>query len=127
MGKESNMDIQEMITTLKGHPNSSKIGMIAAHLGVVRGISRDGKEIAGIKVSYDYDIMAMIIKDIKNMPGIVEVLVNCIEGTLDVGDEILTVAVAGDIRENVFKALMTAVDRIKAESSRKKEFFTCER
>jgi molybdopterin synthase catalytic subunit len=116
------MDIQSMINRLKDHPDSSKIGMIATHLGVVRGTSRDGKRVTGIEVRYDYDIIADIINDIKNMPGIVEVLVNATEGNLRVGDEILAVAVAGDIRENVFKALIEAVNRIKAESSRKQEW-----
>jgi molybdopterin synthase catalytic subunit len=122
MEKESNMDIQEMITKLKKHPDSSKIGMIAAHLGVVRGTSRDGKKVTGVKIRYDYDTMTDIINDIKNMDGIVEVIVNATEGELRVGDEILAVAVAGDIRENVFKALIEAVDRIKTESSRKEEY-----
>ena len=116
------MDIQEMINKLKNHPDSSRIGMIATHLGVVRGTSRKGKGVVGVKVQYDYDVMADIIRDIKGMPGIVEVLVNATEGDLCVGDEILAVAVAGDIRENVFKALIEAVNRIKAESSRKKEW-----
>jgi molybdopterin synthase catalytic subunit len=122
MEKASDMDIQEMINKLKIHPDSSKIGMIATHLGVVRGTSRDGKGVTGIKVSYDYDVIADIISDIKSMPGIVEVLVNATEGELRVGDEILAVAVAGDIRENVFKALIEAVDRIKTESSGKQEY-----
>ena len=122
MEKESNMDIQAMINRLKEHPDSSKIGMIATHLGVVRGTSRDGKGVTGIEVRYDYDILADIINDIKGMEGIVEVLVNTTEGELRVGDEILAVAVAGDIREHVFKALIEAVDRIKKESSRKEEY-----
>jgi molybdopterin synthase catalytic subunit len=122
MEKESNMDIQEMITKLKKHPDSSKIGMIATHLGVVRGTSRDGKKVTEVKIRYDYDAMTDIINDIKNMDGIVEVIVNATEGELRVGDEILAVAVAGDIRENVFKALIEAVDRIKTESSRKEEY-----
>ena len=115
------MDIQDMINTLKRHPDSSKIGMIATHLGVVRGTSRDGKHVSRVEVQYDYDVIADIINDIKMMPGIIEVLVNATEGDLHVGDEILAVAVAGDIRENVFKALIEAVDRIKTEASMKKE------
>ena len=122
MRKQSDMDIQNMINRLKEHPDSSKIGMIATHLGLVRGTSRDGRDVTGIEVRYDYTIIADIISDIKNRPGIIEVLVNATEGELRVGDEILAVAVAGDIRENVFKALIEAVNRIKAESSRKKEY-----
>ena len=43
------------------------------------------------------------------------------EGRLKVGDEILAVVVAGDIRENVFPALIKTVNRIKADASKKKE------
>ena len=123
MEKESEMDIQDMVNTLKGHPDSNKIGMIATHLGVVRGTSREGEGVTGVEVVYDYEIMANIINDIKGMPGIIEVIVNATEGELQVGDEILAVAVAGDIREHVFSALIKAVDRIKTEAAKKKEFF----
>ncbi len=122
MEKESEMDIQEMVNTLKRHPDSNKIGMIATHLGVVRGTSREGEGVTGVEVAYDYDIIAIILNDIKNMPGIIEVIVNATEGRLDVGDEILAVAVAGDFRENVFSALIKAVDRIKTEAAKKKEY-----
>jgi molybdopterin synthase catalytic subunit len=57
------------------------------------------------------------------MKGIVDVLVEINEGRLAVGDDILAVAVAGDIREHVFSALITAVNRIKKESSQKTEIF----
>ena len=117
------MDIQEMISALKGHPDSGKIGMIATHLGVVRGTSRNGLEVTELEVDYDHDIMAGILNDIKKMPGIIDVLVNATEGRLQVGDEILAVAVAGDIRENVFAALMEAVNRIKTEASKKTEIY----
>ena len=117
------MDINQMINRLKKNPGAPKIGMIATHLGIVRGTSRNGGKVTGIEVSYDYDSIASIIRNIKAMPGIIEVLVETNEGRLDIGDEILAVAVAGDIRENVFQALMQAVNRIKAEASTKKEFF----
>ena len=116
------MDIQEMINTLKEHPDSGKIGMIATHLGVVRGTSREGGEVTEIQVGYNYNVIADILNDIKSMPGIIEVLVNATEGRLQVGDEILAVAVAGDIRENVFAALMKAVNRIKTEASKNEEY-----
>lgn len=123
MGKGTKVDINKMINTLKGRHDSNQIGMIATHLGVVRGTSRNGQEVTGIEVSYDHDLLREIIEDIKRMPGIVDVLVETEEGRLRVGDEILSVAVAGDIREHVFAALMDAVNRIKAEASGKKEFF----
>lgn len=117
------MDLNNMIKKLKQHPESHRIGMIASHLGVVRGTSRDGREVTGIEVVYDHEALVNVINDIKKMPGIVDVSVDTNEGRLAIGDEVLAVAVAGDIREHVFSALMDAVNRIKAESSRKKESF----
>lgn len=115
------MDIQKMIQKAKAHPEARKVGMIATHLGIVRATSRDGTPVERIQVSYDHSLLASIIQDIKMMPGIIEVFVDTREGTLNIGDEILAVVIAGDIRENVFNALITAVNRIKAEASRKKE------
>lgn len=115
------MDIQGMIRKARAHPETAKIGMVASHLGIVRATSRDGVPVARIHVAYDYEIMDNIIQDVKRMPGIIEVLVDSREGNLEIGDEILAVVIAGDIRENVFNALITAVNRIKAEASRKKE------
>ena len=50
-----------------------------------------------------------------------DVLIQTNSGHLAVGDEIMTVVVAGDIRENVFPALIDTVERLKSEASRKKE------
>lgn len=116
------MDVNRMIARLKEHHRFSSMGMIAFHLGIVRATSRKGNEVGGVEVAYDYDAIANIIKDIKSMRGIIEVLVETNEGRLMVGDEILAVAVAGDIREHVFPALEKAVDRIKVEASQKREF-----
>ena len=117
------MDITKMIKTLKTRPDSRKIGMIASHLGVVRGISRNGSEVTGIEVAYDHEIIDNIIQDIKRLSGIIEVLVDTNEGLLKVGDEILAVAVAGDIRENVFPALIKTVNRLKEDASKKREIY----
>jgi len=117
------MDIQKMIQKAKAHPEAGKMGMIASHLGIVRATSRDGSRVESIQVSYDHGVLSSILQDIKMMPGIIEVLVDTKEGTLPIGDEILAVVIAGDIRENVFKALITVVNRIKAEASKKKEKF----
>lgn len=115
------MDINKMIETLKTHPECEKMGMIASHLGVVRGTSRNGQTVSGIEVSYDHDAVKRIVDDAKRLPGIVEVLVDTNEGHLKVGDEILAVAVGGDIREHVFPALIETVNRLKKEAAKKKE------
>ena len=115
------MDLNTMIENMKAHPEYEKMGMIASHLGVVRGTSRDGQTVKGIEVDYDHDAVKKIVTDAKKMPGIVEVLVDTNEGDLKIGDEILAVAVGGDIRENVFPVLVETVNRIKKEAVKKKE------
>lgn len=115
------MGMDKLIDRLRQHPESRRIGMIASHLGVVRGSSLKGFRVSGIDVSYDSDRVNQIISDIKAVKGIVDVLVETHEGRLGVGEEILAVAVAGETREDVFPSLIRAVDRIKAEAVHKKE------
>ncbi len=117
------MDLNRMIQTIKTHPDYSKMGMIASHLGVVRETSLDGRKVTGVEIGSDRNVIDNIISEIKEMSGIVEVLVEVSEGTLKVGDDIMAVAIGGDTREHVFPALASVVDRIKKEAGRKKEIF----
>jgi len=118
------MDLKKMIERLEAHPEHEKIGMIASHLGIVRGVSRNGRDVSGIQVKHDQKVIDNIINDIKKLPGIIDVLVDTNEGHLKVGDQILAVAVAGDLREHVFPALIETVNRLKKEASIKKESFS---
>ena len=115
------MDLNKLIERVRRNTEPSKVGMITSHLGVVRSTSRDGRAVTSLEVSYDQEALQAVVRDIKKMPGIAEVLVETRQGRLDVGEEILAVVVAGDIRENVFPALVSAVNRIKKEASHKKE------
>jgi molybdopterin synthase catalytic subunit len=119
--KEDSVDLSRMIQIIKEHPDYPKIGMIASHLGVVRGTSLNGKRVKGIDVRFDKNSVQKIISDIKEMTGIVQVLVETSGGRLKVGEEVMAVVVAGDTRDHVFPALMNAVNRLKAEAATKKE------
>ena len=72
-------------------------------------------------MEFDNGKIDEIIRDIKSRPGIVDILIQTNSGHLEVGEEIVAVVVAGDIRENVFPALIDAVNRLKSEASTKKE------
>jgi molybdopterin synthase catalytic subunit len=117
------MDMNKMVELLKKHPDFSEMGMIASHLGVVRGTSLNGQKVKGIEIQYDHDKISDILSDIKKMPGIFEIMVDTSEGLLEVGEDVMAVVVGGDIREHVFPALIGAVNRIKAEAAKKKELF----
>ncbi|MGD8388093.1 MAG: molybdenum cofactor biosynthesis protein MoaE [Desulfobacteraceae bacterium] len=116
------MTIQKLIDQLRAHPESDRIGMIASHLGVVRGTSLSGERVSALEVSYDRDVVDRILNDTKKLEGIVDVAVELFEGKHDVGDEVLAVAVAGETREAVFPALVQTVDRLKSEAARKREY-----
>ena len=115
------MDQNRMIEIIKTHPNFHKAGMIATHLGIVRSFSRDGKAVSGLDVFFDTGKIENIIRDIKSRPGIVDILIETNSGHLTVGDEIVTVMVAGDTRDNVFPALIDAINRLKSEAATEKE------
>ena len=115
------IDLNKMTNIIKSHPNFHKAGMIASHLGVVRSFSRDGKNIGGLHIEFNKAKIEEIKEDIKSRPGIVDIIIETSPGYHKVGDGILAVMVAGDIRENVFPALIDAVNRLKKEASTKKE------
>ena len=117
------MDLNKIIGRISNHPKSERIGMIATHLGIVRGNSLDGRLVSKIEVIYDHEVLEDIINNSKSLPGIVDVIVDVNEGLLKVGDIIMFVAIGGDIRDHVFPAIINTVDRIKKEASRKKEFY----
>jgi len=117
------MELNRIIRTLKKHPDYNKMGMIASHLGVVRETSLSGKKVEGIEIIFDRDVIDKIVNKTKAMEGIIEVIVEFNDGKLMVGDEIMAVVIGGDTREHVFPALITAVDLIKLDGAKKKEFF----
>jgi|WetSurMetagenome_2_1015567.scaffolds.fasta_scaffold19375_2 molybdopterin synthase catalytic subunit len=117
------MDKDRLLEKIRMHPDFNKVGMIASHLGIVRGHSRNGRKVVAVDISYNMDALNDIITKIKAMPGIVEALVEVRSGMLNVGEEVMYLAIGGDIRENVFSALVKGVDMIKADASSKREVY----
>ena len=115
------MDLSTLVEKIKKHPDFHKAGMILCHNGVVRASSRDGRPVSEVTVRVDRRRLETILAEIKAMTGIVEVLAHVNEGTLKVGEDVMYVVVAGDFRENVFDAMIAAVNRIKADVTSKTE------
>ena len=106
---------------IKAGPDSARIGMYLMHNGVVRGTARDGTPVTGMDLSYDGGRLLAIIAETERRPGVVAVKVWINEGRLAVGDDIMRVLVAGDIRENVFSALQELVRLVKTECVKESE------
>ena len=119
------MDISKTIAAMKADPAfADHVGMVLVHNGIVRGWSRETRgQVAGIKVSVDELCLERIRRDIEQMTWIYKVAVEARAGTLQPGDDLLFLVVAGDIRENVKPALALMLDRVKSEAVSKRELF----
>jgi molybdopterin synthase catalytic subunit len=119
------MDLDTLIRKVKSRPDFGKAGMVLCHNGVVRQTSRDGRPVSGLRVRVDHERLAAIVESQKQKPGILEVLVWINEGTdLRVGDDVMYIVVAGDIRETVIAVLTETLDRVKSEATSKEQFFS---
>jgi molybdopterin synthase catalytic subunit len=115
------MDMNALINTIKSRPDYHKVGMILCHNGVVRGSSRDGLPVQGVTIKADRETIERIVAEQKKKPGIIEILVEINEGDLEVGEDLLSIVVAGDIREHVIPVLTDTLNLIKAQGTRKTE------
>ena len=121
------MSITNLVDKIKRHPDFEKVGMILCHNGVVRETSRDGRKVKGLKVAVNHAKLEQIIIEQSQKPGIVDIQVNIVENKyLAVGDDIMHLIVAGDIRENVISVLKDTLEAIKTSVTTKTEYFTDE-
>ena len=120
----TNMNIDQLIERIKHRPDYHRVGMILAHNGVVRGTSRDGRPVRGLHVTVDQEKLAKVITEHTSRPGIIDILVEIASGRdLAVGDDVMALVVAGDIRENVISTLHDTLDAIKSTVTHKTEYF----
>ena len=98
--------------------------MVLAHNGVVRESSRDGRSVTGLTVHVNHERLKELLAEYRSREGIVEILVAIEEETsLSVGDDVMAIVVAGDIRENVLSTLEGLLNAVKAEVTSKTEHF----
>ena len=118
------MNADALIARMKNHPDYAQVGMILCHNGVVRGASRDGRPVTGLRVAVDRPQLERILTEQRSRPGIVDIQVEiAAERDLSVGDDVMLLVVAGDIRENVIAALSDTLNAIKTTVTAKTEFF----
>lgn len=118
------MNIVTLLDQIKQHPDYQKAGMVLCHNGVVRATSREGQAVTGLSLTVDHPRLAQILEQQRATPGIVEILVHIEENKhLAVGDDVMFLVVAGDIRENVIKTLTDTLNLIKSEVTKKTQIF----
>ncbi|MDP2861844.1 MAG: molybdenum cofactor biosynthesis protein MoaE [Desulfobacterales bacterium] len=118
------MNMLMLIDKIKKNPEYDRVGMILCHNGVVRGTSRDGRKVSGLKIAVDHSKLKQIVEENKKMAGIIEILVEIEEDKdLLVGEDVMFLVVAGDIRDNVIKSLNDTLNAIKTTVTKKTEFY----
>jgi molybdopterin synthase catalytic subunit len=118
------LTIDKLITRVKRHPRYAEVGMILCHNGVVRGTSRDGRRVTGLRVAVDQGTLDTILAAQRGLPGIIDIQVEInADRDLTVGDDVMLLVVAGDIRENVIAVLSDTLNAIKSTVTAKTEYF----
>ena len=119
------MALDEMVQEIKRRPGfTENVGMIMLHNGVVRAWSRDGKrKVTGMNVIPDELKIGEICQELGTRPGIFAISAQANTGFFKPGDDVLYLAVAGDVRENVIKVFEELLNRVKKEGLIKEEFF----
>lgn len=117
------MDINKTIAELKSRPDfADHVGMVLIHNGTVRSWSRNDRSTVGaVTVNVDHDHLTALRNEFLQHDGIYDIIVEARSGTLEPGEDLLFIIVAGDIRENVKPVLSDLLDRIKSEAVSKKE------
>ncbi len=122
--------VDAWIEEIRSRDLNRNAGMFLVHNGVVRVTPRaqvrEGVQGLGVvkalTVSYDKDKADNAVRNALNMEGITDVKVWINVGNLNVGDDIMLVLVAGDIRPHVINALQTLVDELKNNCITEQEF-----
>jgi molybdopterin synthase catalytic subunit len=118
------MNVDQLIARIKAHPAYDQVGMILCHNGVVRGTSRDGRRVTHLRVTVDRQRLMKVLDEHRSRPGIVDIQVEiAAETDLSIGDDVMLLVVAGDVRENVIDALTDTLNAIKTTVTAKTEFF----
>jgi molybdopterin synthase catalytic subunit len=113
--------LYDLVEKIKRDMDPAKVGMIVCHNGVVRGTSRRGKPAEYLDIDVNVVAWEGILEDARRRPGIAAVEAHLYTGRRQVGDDVMVVVIAGDIRENVFPVLEETVNRLKSEAVLKSE------
>ena len=113
--------LTDIIESVKRHPDYRKVGAMALFVGVVRGETKRGESVKGLRLeAYEEkadETLEKICMDLKkNRRGIADVQIHHFTGEFELGEDLVYVLVAGGHRENVFPVLQEAVERYKSEA-----------
>ena len=107
--------VDQWLDEIKQKASLEDLGMIMIHNGIVRGSSKSGRPVQGMKLSCDQNRLNSVIPTFKQKTGIVEVRAWINSGNLKVGDNIMFLLVAGRFRTDVLPVFEELLSLIKNE------------
>ena len=113
--------IEKWIKEIKEKSLPEKLGMILVHNGIVRATSKNGQPVTKMKLTCDHARLNQTIDTFKKRDGVVDIKAWVNEGTLQIGDDIMKVCVAGRFRKDVFSAFKELLEIIKNDIVREQE------
>ncbi len=118
--RKEEVSLADLITDVRNGSDVYKAGAIGCFVGIVRGVAKDGGKVRKLECEAHKKAavrsLSKITSDILNRPGVIDIRIHHNIGELRVGDYIVYIVVAGKHREDVFKALRDAMDRVKKET-----------
>jgi molybdopterin synthase catalytic subunit len=114
------LTLQDVIESVRKHPNCDRVGAMALFVGVVRGETKKGETVKSLQIeAYEEkadQTLEKICLDLEKAKGIIDVQIHHFTGEFRIGEDLVYVLVAGGHRENVFPVLRKAVERYKNEA-----------
>lgn len=129
--KKEKPSADQWLRECKASPEAGNVGMYLVHNGVVRKTARklvregdtSARPVAGMAFSCNKEKMEAALAETLSMEGVVFARAWVNEGTLRVGDDIMQVLIAADIRPHAVHALETLVGKIKNECVTETELY----
>ena len=109
--------MQGLVIELKEEVDIPKTGCYLHFNGIVREITGDERTEYIDFPDYEYidRVIAEIKSDMEKVPGVLGVRFHHNKGRLYAGEDVTYIAVAASHRQEAFKAMMDAIDRLKSE------------
>jgi molybdopterin synthase catalytic subunit len=113
--------IESWLKEVKEKADPDMLGMVLVHNGVVRGTSKHGEPVKGMKLSFDKSKLEACVDASRKKEGITDIRVWINEGELSVGADIMYLLVAGRLRTDVLPVFQELLSTIKSEIVREEE------
>ncbi len=119
--KKGDVSLQGILEFARNNPELKRGGAIVTFTGIVRGYTREGKEVQKLEVEAHTEeagkALAKISAELRSRPGVVDVLIHHLAGEFYVGEDLVYVVVVGKSRSDAFQILEEAVERYKKEAT----------